>query len=67
MASYDANQPVETVTLFGSLDFSFDGEGEAVRATEAQPSPQSSLGTTAGASGGPCIDCTLERPFVLEA
>jgi hypothetical protein len=35
MASRDANQSPKAVIRFGSLDFSLDGVGEAVKASKA--------------------------------
>jgi hypothetical protein len=54
MASHDTNQYPEAVIHFGSLN----GEGEAVRASEARPPPLRSLDMTIRARDSPRIDCT---------
>jgi hypothetical protein len=48
---------------FESLNFSFNGEVEAVRASEAQSPPSRSLSTTIGAKGGPSINFTTGATF----
>lgn len=58
MASHDANRSPEVAIHFGSIDLSLDGKDKVVRAPEARPPPQRSLGSIAGASGGPRVDWT---------
>jgi hypothetical protein len=58
MANREANRLPQMTIHFGSLDFSFNGEGKTVRALEAQPPPPRNLGTTATAGGGPHNDYT---------
>jgi hypothetical protein len=58
MASRDDNQPPRTTICFMSLDFPFNGEGEAVRAPETRPFPPRSLGTKVRADGGSRVECT---------
>lgn len=55
--------PLKTMIHFESLNFSFNGEVEAVRASEAQSSPSRSLSTTIGAKGGPGINFTTGATF----
>jgi hypothetical protein len=57
MASRDANQSPRMTTRFGSLDFSFNEEGKAVKAAEARPPPRN-LDMTTRASDGPRIEYT---------
>lgn len=58
MVRRNAKRFPEAAIHFRSLDFSFDGEGEAVRASEARPPPLRSLDMTIRARDSPRIDCT---------
>ena len=58
MDNHGANCLPKMAIHFGSLDFSFSGEGETVRASEARPPLSRNLGAAARDSGGPSIDYT---------
>lgn len=59
MASLDDNRPQGKTICFGSLDFPFNSEGEAIRAPEARPPLLRNLGMTVRADGGSHVECTL--------
>jgi hypothetical protein len=58
MASHTDNRPPGTIIHFGSLDFPFNGKGEAIRAPKARPPPPRSLSTTERYDGGSRVECT---------
>jgi hypothetical protein len=53
--------------LFGSLDFSFDGEGEAVRAQKLDPLCRGVSARPEEPAAAPTSIAPLEWPFVSEA
>jgi hypothetical protein len=58
MASRNNNRPPRTVIRFGSLDFPFDVEGEAIRSLEDRPPQSRKLGMTVRTNEGSHVQCT---------
>jgi hypothetical protein len=52
MTSRDTNRPLGTSICFGSLEFPFSGEGEAIKASEARPPPSKGRALVACGKGG---------------
>jgi hypothetical protein len=59
MASRDTNRPLGTSISFGSLEFPFSDEGEAIKASEARPPPSKGRALVACGKGGDQTEVAL--------